>query len=1576
MSKDDVRLWTPDASLEQEVEDQFGRAIASYRANPHLVAEHAGLEESIRVGGYAHRTLLELVQNAADAMSGVDTTGASKHAGRVEIVLDVPNQALYCANAGRPFSKSGLVALMHAYMSHKRGDEIGRFGLGFKSVLAVTDTPAIFSRSVSFEFNSEAARKAIADVAGGTKKHPVLRTPTLVDAQAHFADDPILDELGKWAVTVVKLPGASAQTLKRLRADIEGFSSEFLLFVSSVREVKLRVLDKEGVDTSHISRDLGDGVLKIERPDGKGEEWIVQDRMHSPSMRARQDVGEAVSREMVKVTVALPVRHSQQRVGRFWSYFPLQDDTSASALFNAPWSVNDDRTTLLRNDYNREILSTLAEMFASLLPRVSTAEDPAAHLDYLPARGRENRVFGNEILCTQVPLLAADLELIPDASGILRSPAELKPLDFAVTIDETAHREWIHSPNTGENVPHWRCYTSTQRMTRLRQLFAVAVGRNVIDEDSRDMKRALELMPKRGLLSWLREWAEGTDTDSAASAFKFVIQHPELPSISQAKVVPTTSGLKAIIDKDMVFLEKEEDLNIEGSVFVDPDFMARPGVADLLRKAGFRNLNPIAILNARISQLSSDSTEDALARFWESAKGVQPRDALNAVKGRQHLAVKVPTRDGGWAWPAQVVDLSESLAGEYLSLVLDRARCVAEVAYALGVIREPVKNYDFDDEPLKYEYQSWVIRRLNSELGPGERPVERISLYPSQQFSPGPFSLLQILDDAGASPALRETWTRGLLSFGDAMWDCEDNDSGVNTRVPSPVRWAVEVSGIVNSTRGLRAPHTVAAPSLARYRDLLPLFVGPGPVADALELPEDLDQVPVELLQEALEADIFPPTLSDDVLVEFILTASRVIYPGEYPRKIPCRIGRAVESRSPRSVYTAVSDEQREFLTARQKPFLFTTVELAAELMELAGCQSFDDNFAFSMVIEGTQPSDRVLDVFTGLRGSLSEKALASVELVRASVITKRVTTQDGVEDQSLDWHVDGVHLYVSDSVDDDHILPVINDAFGLQLNNADMTRVLQAGIDLHLEKLRVEANATDSDSAKLDIYFGPDDLRDALPKGLWQALEFQGLVDESTSVAELYLTVYGADSIKFLADMFRNEGFPDVPVTWAGGATTISWLRKMGFAPEYAGRRAVPQESEFVVPGKIRLNELHPFQKKIRKDLKEVLTRRDDEGRSKKAMVELPTGAGKTRVATETVLRLFKEDDLRGPVLWIAQSKELCEQAVQTWSTVWRGLDDERPLTIGRLWENNDVHEPDTEFSVVVATDAKLDVVRKLAEYEWLSKATAVIIDEGHRAGGSELYTRLLDWLGIAGRGWARPLVGLSATPFKGNSEEATRRLASRFGNIKLKAFEENAYEELADLGILARVRHEVLRGVDVAMSAAERNEATTLRRINQTVLDRIGQDHERMSILVQHIMELDPSWPVLVFTPSVLSAQVLAATLRYRGIIAESVSGQTGRQQRRDVIEKFKRGDIRVLTNCDLLIQGFDAPGVKALYIARPTFSPNAYIQMAGRGLRGPKNGGKEECLIVDLADNFGDISEYLGFREYEDLWQKQKA
>src|SRR5262249_6738356 len=149
-----------------------------------------------------------------------------------------------------------------------------------------------------------------------------------------------------------------------------------------------------------------------------------------------------------------------------------------------------------------------------------------------------------------------------------------------------------------------------------------------------------------------------------------------------------------------------------------------------------------------------------------------------------------------------------------------------------------------------------------------------------------------------------------------------------------------------------------------------------------------------------------------------------------------------------------------------------------------------------------------------------------------------------------------------------------------------------------------------------------------------------------------------------------------------------------------------------------------------------------------------------------------------------------------------------------------------------IVATDAQLDVVLGSAEFEWLSRATAVFVDEGHVAGNSGRYTRILGWLGVDGRNWERPLVGLSATPFKGTSKQATDQLAARFGRRKLNAFEENPYQELVSRGVLARVKHEVLEGARVRLTDAEASDAKRLNRISGTVLDRVAADHERMAI------------------------------------------------------------------------------------------------------------------------------------------------
>lgn len=1571
--------WNPDPALVSHVEDSYRRAMGSYRANPNLVREHANLEESIRVGGYANRTLTELVQNAADALVGNSRTELYS-SGRIEVVLNEKTGTLYCANAGRPFSADGLTTLLHAYLSSKRGDEIGRFGLGFKSVLAVSDKPEVFSRSISVAFKSEQAEREMRALSPSAKRVPALRTATPIDANEQLAIDPVLRELAEWASTVVRLP--NLRDVDRLSNEIRNFATEFLLFATAVREIRLRIIGSSGYETTHRSHPVGDGWYTIETPEGASSEWLLLDAMHQPSLEAQKEVGEAISRDRIKVAVAMPRDPNPRFLGRFWSYFSLDDKTSAKAYFNAPWALNDDRTTILPNAYNDEILQKVSEMFVHALLRVAVPNDPGKHLDYLPARARETYSHGDTVIRNRVPALAASLPLIPDAEGNLVLSRELKPLNLNTMFPspedgirlEDIHKLWQSSSNTGSDVPHWSTYKGRDRPVRLREMFVSSYSNGDPDISDSAARSLLNSSPNRSLAAWMREWANGGELRGAADALilaaKYVNVYDELESV---RIIPTNQGPRSLADRKSVFLEAEEGVEIGDAPFVIPEFLAQRAAREVLERWHFRVLDPVTRVEARLSQLTADSDTAQQEEAWQSLRTLPPQDAIRAAKRRGDM-LRAPTRDGDWRWPSQVIDLPIE-AGEYArTSLLDSSRCIPEVAHALGTPNRPTADFALSDEPLVEEYRSAVLDLINFKRGPGERNTELIDF--NREMGPGPVSGLEILQRSGAPEQMRIQWTISLLALPDHEWVAEDLDTGKTYSVPSPLKWAVERAGLVQSTWGPRAPRDVVAPSLLKYRGFLPLLrVEKTSIAEKLSLPKELEEVNPGILREGLSQELYPSTVDDHVLEEFIVATCTRSHEGHVPDRLPARNGRIIESVPASSVYIATSGEEAEFLNTKGKFFLYVSPDSAQIIAATAGARRFAEVFSFSTIIEGTLESEAILDIFTGLRNSPATRRIGSASIVRVIHVVKRVTTPDGVEDQSLPWIVQDGDLIVGRGLDDLGVLMALNEAFELGLSNFELQEVLQAGINEQLEELRLEALAATSDEERLETYFGDDDLMDRLPTGLWEALEKQGLVDRHSSVAELYLKVYGTDSIKLLRDAFRDKGFSDVPQKWTSGTATITWLRRMGFGPEHAARSPQPQQRQFTVPGAVVLGNLHDYQRDIRQKLRDVLTLIEPDGKHLKAMVELPTGAGKTRVASQTVLELFIEGKLSGPVLWIAESQELCEQAVQTWSYVWRGLGDQRPLTLGRLWEGNEVDEPDTDFSMIVATDAMLAVAKDNPAYEWLREPGAVIIDEAHRAGSSERYTALLDWLGVAGRGWARPLIGLSATPFKGGAD-STGVLARRFGNRRLAAFTgDDVYKQAADKGVLARVKHEVLTGVDVDLHSSEVEEVNRFRRVSHSVLDRIGKDQHRLSMVAEHISCLDPDWPVLVFTPSVLSAQVLAAMLRYRNISAAAVSGQTGRQERRDTIRDFTDGEIRVLTNCDLLTQGFDAPGVRALYIARPTFSPSAYIQMAGRGLRGPLNGGKEECLIVDIADNFGALNDFLGYRDYEKLWLEQK-
>ena len=149
---------------------------------------------------YHGRFIVELIQNAHDALMPAEE--GSLLPARIEIALKDEGEfgTLYVANDGRTFSASNFNSLSQLGQSDKNPQEsIGNKGIGFRSVLEITDAPEIYSRSspaypsfdgFCFAFSPEVIRRLAAPVLallhGDDKAVSPLGNVPLVDWDARL----------------------------------------------------------------------------------------------------------------------------------------------------------------------------------------------------------------------------------------------------------------------------------------------------------------------------------------------------------------------------------------------------------------------------------------------------------------------------------------------------------------------------------------------------------------------------------------------------------------------------------------------------------------------------------------------------------------------------------------------------------------------------------------------------------------------------------------------------------------------------------------------------------------------------------------------------------------------------------------------------------------------------------------------------------------------------------------------------------------------------------------------------------------------------------------------------------------------------------------------------------------------------------------------------------------------------------------------------------------------------------------------------------------------------------------------
>lgn len=298
------------------------------------------------------------------------------------------------------------------------------------------------------------------------------------------------------------------------------------------------------------------------------------------------------------------------------------------------------------------------------------------------------------------------------------------------------------------------------------------------------------------------------------------------------------------------------------------------------------------------------------------------------------------------------------------------------------------------------------------------------------------------------------------------------------------------------------------------------------------------------------------------------------------------------------------------------------------------------------------------------------------------------------------------------------------------------------------------------------------------------------------------------------------------------------------------------------------------------------------DAGRQSLCLV-MPPGGGKTYLGSHIGISISQKR--QGRLLWVAHRRELIKQAKSTLERIGYNVGVIAP------WAKMDLSHPVQVASIQTIRNLNLDDLPPFACVVW---------DEAHHAMSD-------DWVLLAKECRRRRsfILGLTATPERRDG----RGMYPLFGSMLVVATQQQL---IAD-GHL--VPTEVL---------------IPPRVIKDGVADA------PVTLWEKHT----PGTKTIVFCESVDHARRVADEFDARGYSADYVEGEMTSRERDRIMNRFISGRLDILTNCQILTEGFDLPPIQTVVLARRVGSHALYLQMVGRGSRPFK--GKTKSTLLDLT------------------------
>jgi len=339
--------------------------------------------------------------------------------------------------------------------------------------------------------------------------------------------------------------------------------------------------------------------------------------------------------------------------------------------------------------------------------------------------------------------------------------------------------------------------------------------------------------------------------------------------------------------------------------------------------------------------------------------------------------------------------------------------------------------------------------------------------------------------------------------------------------------------------------------------------------------------------------------------------------------------------------------------------------------------------------------------------------------------------------------------------------------------------------------------------------------------------------------------------------------------------------------------------------------HELRPYQARAIDELRSNFI-----AGSRRQLLVAPTGAGKTTIAAAVIEGARK----KGKRIWfLAHRRELIDQCSKR-------LDD-HGIDHGVIQGSHPRRKLKSPVQVV-----SVQTIVRGKRLETSEPPDLIIVDEAHRSLASS-------YLAVVHSFPEAAAIGLTATPWRLDGKP----LGDRYEKMVLVA----TPQELIDTGFLLAPRVFApstpdLSGVRKTAGDYRLDDLSERMRTATIVGDVVR--HWRT-----HVASSSNPLTVL-FGVNKEHSLLMRDRFRDAGVQAEHIDESTPGSERARILKDLASGQVKIVTNCQILTEGWDLPHLGCVQLLRPTKSLSLYLQMAGRGMR--VSAGKVSWVLLDHA------------------------